>query len=626
MIAAACGPVAVDDRLRIEPALAWSSGRSVCWRSGHGCTLADLDEPGSRSGGRRGEGSTVIHGWLDNREDIATRLGLPADTADHLLYDSALKAWGDEADRQLIGSYCAITALPDGRLRLVRSAWSAPPLHFATHDPLRMASSVLRVLFAAGVPREVDYDYVADQLLQDHHDAETAGWYKGISRVPLGTRIVLGHDGWEETRFYDPTAVESVRLKSDADYVEAARELIDRAAQVALGHCRRPGLLLSGGLDSAIVADALLRQMPADKRLPSFTFGPLAGWKPEPGSDLFADERHFVRAFAAMHPGLDPHFPASEGHDFDYRLRDLYAACDAPTANIANVGILHGPWEAARQAGCDVVLNADHGNFTFSNSAQWYPVELFSRGRWPSLLAAVRHHPGDPRSLGRKLLAHIGLPLLPPALRKRVRDLANPGMGDMAQLRSLLTPQARADHRRRRGNRQHHGYRPPRTRREWIMRAWHSADSGEDLDLGFERLYGMRRRDVTAWRPLIEFCLGLPTDQFVKGREHRRLARQLGKGIMPEAQRTNPYYGMQHADWQMRLGARRGDLAEYAARLRDHPFLAKTVDLARIDALLKNWPEQEVHDPLEALPRSFGITRALTAASFIGYAEGRNDF
>lgn len=80
---------------------------------------------------------------------------------------------------------------------------------------------------------------------------------------------------------------------------------------------------------------------------------------------------------------------------------------------------------------------------------------------------------------------------------------------------------------------------------------------------------------------------------------------------------------MQHADWQMRLGAQRGELAEYAARLRDHPFLAKTVDLARIDALLTNWPELEAHDPVDALPRSFGITRALTAASFIGYAEGR---
>ena len=591
-----------------------------------GCELADLEARSDWDSGSHADSASAVYGWLDNRDEIANHLGLPADTADHALYDRAFRTWGDDVDRHLIGSYCAITVLPGERLRLVRSPWSAPPLHFVAHGPLRMASSVLRTLFAAGVPRSVDYDYVADQLLQDHHDGQTAGWYKGIARVPLGTRILLGKDECEETRFYDPTDVEPVRLRSDADYVEATRELIDRAARIALGHCQRPGLLLSGGLDSAIVADALLREMPAAQRLPTFTFGPLAAWQPRPGSDPFADERDFVRAFAARHPRLEPHFPPSEGHDFDYRLRDLYAACDVPTANIANVGILHGPWEAARQAGCDMVLNADHGNFTFSNSAPWYPVELFASGKWPDLLAALRHHPGDPRSLGRKILAHVGLPLLPPALRAGVRELANPGMGDMARLFSLVTPEARSDHRRRRAQGHGNGYRAPRSRREWIMRAWHSADSGEDLDLGFERLYGLRRRDVTAWRPLIEFCLGLPTDQFVKDNEHRRLARQLGKGIMPEAQRLNPHYGMQHADWHLRLGARRGDLADYASRLRDHPFLAKTVDLARIDALLQDWPENGTDDPVDALPRSFGITRAMTAASFIGYAEGRNDF
>lgn len=158
MIAAACGAVSSDDRQRIGPALAWSSGRSIRWRSRQGCELADLEVPGTPVGSVDPESSTVIYGWLDNRAEIAARLGLPDDAADHVVYDHALRTWDGRADHHLIGSYCAITALPGGTLRLVRSPWSAPPLHFAAHGGLRIASSVLRALFAAGVPRSVDYD------------------------------------------------------------------------------------------------------------------------------------------------------------------------------------------------------------------------------------------------------------------------------------------------------------------------------------------------------------------------------------------------------------------------------------------------------------------------------------
>jgi asparagine synthase (glutamine-hydrolysing) len=545
----------------------------------------------------------MLYGWIDNHAELTRELALPADALPELIYDAAFQRWGSAVDGHLIGSYCAITALPGGRLRLVRSPWTAPPLHFVANPKRQLASSVLRVLFAAGHPREVDYDHVADQLLQDHHDGEPVGWYRGIGRVPLGSTVEIGQGVMRLERYYDPCAAPSVRFAKDEDYVAGARELLDRAAAAALAQSRKPGLMLSGGLDSPLVADALLRQMPADTRLPSFTFGPLPEWDGRIADHQFGEERDFVRKFAAMQPQLDPHFPSSQGHDFDYRLRDLLAACDAPTANVANVGIFHGAWEAARAAGCDTMLTADLGNFTYSNAAPWYPVEFLLRGRWGELARALSGHGIDRRPLWRKVASLAVLPLV-----------------------SMLNPAARTEHRRRRQAKPLlEGVRGPRSRNEWIMRAWHSADSGEDLDLGFERLYGMRRRDVTAWRPLVEFCMGLPTDQFVRGTEHRRLALRLAEGRMPEAQRLNLRYGMHHPDWHLRLGRRRAELANYAERMRAHPFLGEAIDIDRIEALLADWPEQTPLDPAETLPRWIGITRALTTAAFIGYAEGRND-
>lgn len=621
MIAGICAGSAPFERGALGAALAGTSPSPVAWRVEQSAELAELSH---RSGPP--VSTTALYGSIDNRAELTRELELSADSPAALVYDAAVRTWGSAADHRVIGSYCAITALPGGRLRLARSPWTAPPLHFVADGARRLASSVLRVLFAAGHPREVDYDHVADQLLQDHHDGEPVGWYRGIGRVPLGCTVEIDGQGAKLDRYYDPCAIKPVRFANDADYVEAARELLDRAAAAALAESASPGLMLSGGLDSPLVAEALLRQMPQAARLPSFTFGPLPEWDGIIAAHQFGEEREFVRGFAEMHPRLDPHFPSSQGHDFDYRLRELLAACDAPTANVANVGIYHGAWEAAREAGCDTMLTADLGNFTYSNSAPWYPVEYLVRGQWGKLARALAGYTSDPRPLWRKIAALAVLPLLPGALSDRIRDLAHRGTGDRVGLISMLTPTARAAHRRRRQARPLlEGARGPRSRNEWIMRAWHSADSGEDLDLGFERLYGIRRRDVTAWRPLVEFCLGLPTEQFVRGAKHRRLALRLAEGRMPEAQRLNPRYGMHHPDWHLRLGRRRAELAAYAERMRAHPFLGTAIDIERIEALLADWPAQTPLDPVEALPRWIGITRAITAAAFIGYAEGRND-
>jgi asparagine synthase (glutamine-hydrolysing) len=621
VIAGFCSPLSADDRGKVGSALAGLSHLSARWHLAGVASLADLEAPLPAF-----SAPTVLYGWLDNAAEIATALGLADQLPAPQLYHLAWQAWGDAVDHRIIGSYCAITALPGGGLRLVRSPWTAPPLHFVRGPGLVGASSVLRALFSAGHPRQIDYDYLADQLLLDHHDGEPRGWYQAMGRVPLGCRVTLTEAGADLTRYYDPTAIAEVRFDRDEDYLAAARELLDRAAAIALSHARRPGLMLSGGLDSALAGEALVRHLPDSARLPAFTCGPRDDWDGRIDPLWMGDERAHVRAFAAMHPRIEPHFPPSAGHDFDYRLRELFTACDVPTANIANVGIFHGAWEAARAAGCDVLLNADHGNFSISIEGAWYPSELLRRGRLLALIEAVRGETADKRPFWRKLLATAGLPLLPDAWRDTVRGWFNPLYRDRIALYSLLTPAAREAHARRRSARPlSSGYRRPRSRREWIMRAWHSADSGEDLDLGFERLYGIRRRDVTAWRPLIEFCMGLPTDQFVRGREHRRLARQLAKGRLPEAQRTEERIGIHFADWHLRMGERRAELIDYAERMRDHPALGGTLDINRMVDLLSDWPEEAPLGGHEIMPRWFAATRAMTAASFVGYAEGRND-
>jgi len=129
---------------------------------------------------------------------------------------------------------------------------------------------------------------------------------------------------------------------------------------------------------------------------------------------------------------------------------------------------------------------------------------------------------------------------------------------------------------------------------------------------------------VAAYRPLIEFCLGLPTDQFVRDGVDRWLARRLAEGRMPEEQRTNSLYGRTNADWHTRMTPRLGELRAEAERLRDDPVMSELVDVDRLVGLLDDWPECTPVAWAEMLPREVAATRAILAGRFMRQITGRN--
>ncbi|QZD91510.1 hypothetical protein K3162_07970 [Qipengyuania xiapuensis] len=585
-----------------------------------------------------GEGSqfeqpqrTVLFGRLDNSAECAAALGLHAGATPSEIYDAALARWGDEADLKLVGHYCAITVEGRQRLRLVRSPWTAPPLHFAARKDCLLASPLLGALFAAGVEKRIDWDHLADQLAYDHHDCQPRGWFEGIGRVPLGSRVRCDGADWKVERYYDPLAVPRVELPSDEAYVERGIELLDEAARHALAGVKAPAIMLSGGLDSPLVAAALLRQLPGEAVLHSYTFGPVAGWDGVSPRGTFGDERERVERFAAMHPRLKAHFPDPGEGGHDHRLRDLLARTQVASVNVANIGIFHPLFEAAKRQGCDAMFTAMHGNFTFSLDADWAPAEALRRGRFLKLRRLLADaHEDEQHSALRRLLSKAVLPNLPDGIQRSIRKAFHPERFGDRPLGSLLSEAATKSWRERAARRRSRSVFDEATvsasREEAIRWMWASADSGEDVDLGMERLHRIAHRDVTAYRPLFEFCHGLPTDQLRRGGTDRFLARRMARGMMPKAQRLERRQGRHNADWHARIGARRQELIAQAEAIRSHGQLSEILDIDRLQHLLRDWPEATPEDLAERLPREMGITRALTAAAFVSHTEQRNDF
>ena len=475
------------------------------------------------------------------------------------------------------------------------------------------------------MPRDLDRVKLADNLFFNLLDRER-GFYAGGRKVPYGSIVTLTRSGARRHDWYDPGTIPPVRFKHDQDYVDKANALLAEATGKALAMSRKPAISLSGGLDSPLIADEVLRQLPVGAQLHSFTAVPDPDWDgiTQPGS--MGDERHFVARFSAEKPQLVAHFTANPGTGFDARWDEFFVAMGGAPNHLVNYQAYHGVWAGAQEAGCDAVLTGEFGNETYSNDGRWAYVEYLLKLRWKELALALKHRPGDKRSLLRKVAAMSVLRIMPRPVRRMVRAIRHAGATDLNRLVSMLPPAAarRAMRRAMAGgaviDREWVASQQASNRMDYI---WRDAHCG-DVEQAFEQIYGLRWIDVSTYRPLVEFCMGLPTDQFVRGGVDRWLARRMAAGRLPEAQRSNRLLGWHNPDWHVRMTRRLPELRAKVLAMAADPELAGLLDTSRMAALLDDWPAETPLEMERWMPRAAGLTRGFLTARFVQHVSGRN--
>lgn len=627
MLAAYCGALADDAGLQ-QRALAALTPIGTPGKVRHRAELPLLIawRDGSSSAQTASSTCVLFDGWLDNAAELAERLGLRADSPAALVYGEACARWGDSTEQEAVGNYAAIVADPEHRVfRLSRSAMAAPPLHFCATAEGIAAASLPLVLVAMGLPRELNRRKLADALFANTASEES--YLQGSFRVRTGEVVHLSRTSHRSLRTFDATAPREPFRGSSQDWVEEAGRLLTEASRAAIAGAVRPGVQLSGGLDSPIVAAHVLRALPTGRDLPAFTFVPLAR-TPEPDPRFIADERPLVEAFAAMHPRLVPHFIDDAGRDFASGLDRLIAVMGALPGVAAGGFRFSGLFEAAGKAGCDLLLSADHGNFTFSNSGSWGFGEYFRRLNWGELAAALRDDPFSDRPMWRRFVSRVVVPHLPDRLWHAWRGIrGNAAEADNALI-SLLRPGALAEfdvvaRARTAGahyERDQYAWRRDMLRDQFARGDGDSADFHQALTL----IHGVRSRDVTAYRPLAEFCLSLPTQAFMRGGTQRWLARELARGIMPEAQRLEQRAGFQAGDWHARMTPLVPQLREEVERAREIPEAAELLDLDALSKRLDAWPRESSLDLAQFARHAVAIPRTIAAIRYIRLITGTN--
>ncbi len=608
---------------------AWSDGDIALGR----CLKRVLPEDRFDRQPLTGESGVVLvaDARVDNRDELARALGLSAERLGELsdadLMLRAYERWGTDAFDRIYGEFaCAVWDGAQRRLILAKDGVGMRPLYYHRGERLVAFASMAKGLHALPeTPYAPDEDKIAEFLiLTPDWGSETL--FKGVEKVEGGTFVVLRLDGsFEARRHWEPSR-RTLTLPSADAYAEALREQLDQAVASCLRGAREVAAHLSAGYDSSSVAATAARLLaPHGGRVTAFTAAPREGYVDTAKRPRLIDEGPLAAMTAAMHPNMEHVVIRASGRSPLQGLDRNFFLYERPVLNICNQVWGDAINDAARGRGLSVLLTGSMGNITLSYTGAELLPELIRGGRPMRWFRAARglHDTQDVRWIS--VMARSFGPWFPAwlwRLARRINDASPFNLESYSLIRAdrvdALDLKERAKAREL-----DLAFRPLKDGFAARVAGMRRGDRGA-LQKGVLAGWGIDMRDPTADRRLVEFCLSVPTEQFMLDGAPRALARRALADRLPAAVLDAPLKGYQAADWHEGLTAARDEIAAEVERLAACAPASAALSTERMRQLVRDWPEDgwDRHEVVE--PYRLALLRGISAGHFLRKAAGSN--
>ncbi len=569
---------------------------------------------------------------LDNRDDMLIRIGLTPREAmswpDSRVLLGAWEKLGDAVWPMLRGPFAVAIWSPQNRvLTLARDHVGLNVVMWHRSERFFAFATMPKGLFALyGVRRELNEEKFADFLVLNHAEHETT-IYKDIFRVrPAHIMRVDSGGATTQHRYWSPDDVKAVRLPSDQDYADGMRECLDVAVRRQMRSAHPIGCLLSGGLDSSSVAVLAAGALAGrNQRLMAFTGVPRRAFEGPVPAGHYADETPYVDAIAKAAKNIDVTYVQNDESDNFAELERFFVALEGPVRNPTNLGWVLTILRLARTQGRRVLLGGLHGNYTISWSGWSQAVGHLLGGRWLTALRQwhLYYHrtPYSRWTATRNLFVE---PAIPAGLGDWVERRRHPNRIAAWQDHSAIRPEfaaAMGVESRAKKNRHDFYYR---VRRDERIRGLLQIDYGGDWRAAEKAVTGVEVRDPTVDLDVLSYCFGVPPEQYLAEGTDRSLIRRAMWGLLPEIVLTNRLHGLQAADWHEKLDGRRGELACEIAALSQSSLVRRTIDLARLERAVNNWPKGGWHIPEIFIEYNLALMRGVAGGRFLRWFELAN--
>lgn len=571
---------------------------------------------------------TLFSGALYNGTDLADALGLDPTLSPSLLADAAIERWGTEGLSRLNGDYTLARWHPGQRsLLLVACPMGRGSLyHAATPDGILAAGRPSWLLAFPEVDTEPDVDTLALRLTKMESRIGDRTPWRHIRRLQPGQYLEWRDGAPRIAPFWSPVPRRTLRLPRDGDYVEAAREHLDRAVAARCPKGTPILCLLSAGLDSpGMVATAARHHdapihtltIRADATVPLL----------EPDAWHFSDEWERLQPFRDRYPALTAHLAEAALPDLALETPGgLMQSRDWPVKRLHQANwFIDTMNRTVRDQGISTLLVGAAGNVTLSYTGSHVVADQLRAGHglsaWRNLIPYRNDWTGRPRAFWNQGLQ----PLLSPTVRRLLRRVR--GKREFWwQEWSSIRPEVAA----RLQLLDEHDRPLLRTGSPDLDSHIYLLDRHRQNESQYAHLY---QNPDWSWRDpyndlaLVEFCLSLPRDQFRRDGVHRLLARRTLADRVPDTILNERRIGLQHADWYGWMSQRRDWMAAEIDRIERSPLACSILDTRHMRAILDAWPatpEEAGRFPTSHRLRK-GLAEALRVGQFILMQEGRNE-
>jgi asparagine synthase (glutamine-hydrolysing) len=506
---------------------------------------------------------------IDNREELFSIFNISkeswTDISDSALIIRAYEKWGQDSPKYLVGDFAfVIWDQKNKELFCARDHVGKRTFYYSYLNNTLYFCTVMKPLFISYNENiELNERWITDFLAMQSimHESECEETvYKDIFQLPPAHTIIINKNGFKKNQYWNPLeSVKPLKLKSDKEYDEAFKKVFFEAVHCRLRCNSNIGVMLSGGLDSGSVACVAARKLSKEgKRLKAFSSVPMVGFKDKTSKYYIADETEYIEAIKNHNGNIDVTYCRSEGKhslkDIDWFLDVL----EQPYKTIENSFWINEIKKNASEKGCKVLLDGQYGNCTISFGD--FLVHILTLYRGKKFITLAKEIKGFSKlyKIRRYKISKAAIKAVIPykftkfASERRNRN--NDRFEDSPINPELLKKwnvETRFDEK------------------QIDLKTYPSLDLNEANTfrvnfVGFSHLgaietkiglaHGIMQRDPTRDKRVIEFCLSLPSDQYVRDGMERHLIRRSMEGILPDKVRLNvSKRGLQSADWIQRI-------------------------------------------------------------------------